>query len=200
MNNKIKIKEQKSGGTLNSPQFALTLEQTKSEEQQLKNTYEALTKLIGNSDVVISLDSSLLNLPSPQREPNILKFLDVIRGLGLEYKCAKVASSSSPSFLSGLLGGNKNTQEQEVLAYIPHEIWIKEDFEKVLPFYGARYYVAKENSGGLKLLEDLQKMLDSEKLEHFRLIIFSAICFNNIGIFSKFLTLSEIKNILGVSE
>jgi hypothetical protein len=200
MSSKIKVKENKSERTLSKPQFTLSLQQTNSLEQQLENSYEALSKLIEASDVIIDLNSSLTNLPIPKREPYAFKFLDSVKALGLEYKYSATASNSSPSFLSGLFGGNKNIQEHHVLVYVPHEIWVMKDFEKLLPLYGARYFILKENSDGLKALEDLQKMLDSEKLGYFKLIIFSVITFNSMGIFSKYLNLSEIKKILEINE
>ena len=199
MNSKIKARENKSGGTFDNPRFTLTLGHTKLVEQQINNSYETLSKLIGNSDIVIVLDTSLMNLSSTKREPLALEFLENIRALGVAYKCTKTASSPNTSLLSGFMG-KKETQGFEIMAYIPHEIWVRDDFKKVLPFYGARYLVAKEKTEGSKLLDDMQKMLDTEKLDYFKLIIFSAIFFNSMGISAKYLTLSDIKNILGISE
>lgn len=195
MHRKIKIKEQKSNLAFDSPRFTIEIEQAKLPDQQIQNNYELLTKLIGTSDVVISLDSTLMNLAYKQRKPLIHKFLETIREMDLEYKCLKVTGRSNQSFLS-VLFGVKDTEEQEILAYIPNKIWTDSSLQKSLPFYGARYFVTKNVSTGPAVLDDMQKMLDDEKLEYFRLIIFNSISISSTGIFSKYLSLSELKEML----
>ncbi|MGE5613550.1 MAG: hypothetical protein ACM3XR_04015 [Bacillota bacterium] len=197
MNMKMKLTELKNSNSLNSPRFVLSLGQAKSRELQISDNYDALTKLIGTSDVVINVDSSLLSLPYFQRESNIMKFIDTIRALNLEYKYQKFDSQSKWSIFSALFG-NTNKKEHEIYAYIPNEIWSKDEFKNEYPIYGARYFILKENSDGSKVLEDMQRMLDEEKLEYFRMIVFNAVVLNSMGICSKHLTLSELKNILGI--
>ena len=119
MNEKIKITNHKSEPSLNSPQFTIVIRQAKTKNQQVQNNYEILTKLIGSSDIVISLDSSLMNLPYQRRMPLIQDFLESIRELKLEYKLMKITSPSSQSFLS-MLFREKDTESQEILAYIPN--------------------------------------------------------------------------------
>jgi hypothetical protein len=196
-NSRIGIKEQKTDGTLNNPRFILSLENKgiKPDEQIIDSSFEALAKLIGGSDAVLVVDTALLNLPYHQREPHVQKCLEDIRSLGLEYRCSKSASSQKRSMLGGLSGllGQKPAQELEIMALIPHEMWTREDFKKTLPIYGARYFVANQNANGVNLLEEMQKMLDNEMLDYFKLILYSAVCYGTISISSKYLTLSELK-------
>jgi hypothetical protein len=83
-------------------------------------------------------------LPVKKRDSYIFKFIEDVKALGLEYRCSKVASVSSPSLLN--LFGNKTTQEQVVVTYITNEIWSKIEMKNLISFYGARYIVIKERS------------------------------------------------------
>lgn len=199
MNGKLKIKEQKSDLSLDSPQFIIEIEQAKSSDLQVQNNYEVLTKLIGVSDIIISLNSALMNLTYRQRLPLIQKFLESIRALNLEYKCLKVTGSSGHSFLP-MLFKSKSTEEQEILVYIPNKIWMDSGFQEILPFYGARYFITKNNINSPAILDDMQKMLDDEKMEYFRLIVFNSMYISSMGICSKYLSLSELEEILNIRQ
>lgn len=196
MSGKIKISEKKTDGNINAPRFTLTLDQKGTDEQKRNDSYAVLSKLAGNSDVIVGLDSSLQNLPSEKREAYAEKFLGSVRELGLEYKCGKIASSATPSFFSFLFG-TRNQQAQEILVYVPNEVWGTEEFKKIIPLYGARYFIAKGKEEGPKLLDDLQKMLDREKIEYFKLVVFSAVVYASMGIMSNTLSLTDLKGILG---
>jgi hypothetical protein len=190
MDNVIQIKENKLWGADSSPRFTLKLKVKTSEEQKRKNSYDVLSKLIGNSDVIIELNGSLLNLPAKKRDSYILKFIEDVKALGLEYRCSKVASVSSPSLLN--LFGNKTTQEQVVVTYMPNEIWSKAEMKNLLSFYGARYIVLKERSDAPEILNYLQKMQENEQIEYFKLIAYDAMCLNAMGIFTNYYDLSFI--------
>ena len=197
MADKIKIKENKAWGGLSNPRFTIFLEAYTTEEQQRSSSYDALSKLVGDNDVLMELDSSLVNLPAKQREPYALQFMKNIRTLGVEYKCSKVASSSSPSFISALFGA-KSAPSQQIIACIPNEIWTKPEMKDMLSLHGARYYVPKEKADGVKLLEDFEKLLDDEKLDYYKLIAFNVMSFNSIGLFSSSLGLDDVKTLLGI--
>jgi hypothetical protein len=195
MRGKYRIREHKINPSIDSPRFTIEIDLAKSQNHQIQNNNELLTKLIGISDVVISLDSTLLNLPYKQRKLLIQKFLENIREMNLDYKCMKVTGRSSQSFISVLFGA-KNTQEEEILVYIPNNIWTDNTIQKSLLYHGARYFVIKNASTASAVLEDMQKMQDDEKLEYFKLIIFNCMSVGSTGIFSKYLSLSELEDIV----
>lgn len=199
MNERIKIKKHKSDLSINSPKFTIEIEQAKSPALQIQNNYEVLTNLIGTSDIVISLDSSLMNLPRQKRVPLIQKFLESIRAIDLEYKYLKSTSQPSQSILS-ILFKEKNTEDHEILAYIPNEIWMNSTFQEILPFYGARYFITKDNKNSPSILDDMQRMTDDEKLEYFKLIVFNCIYINSMGICAKYLSLPELEEILSAQN
>lgn len=197
MAEKIKIKENKTWGGLSNPRFTIFLEAYTADEQQRSSSYSALSKLIGDNDVLMELDSSLINLPAKQREPYALQFMRNIRTLGVEYKCSKVASSSSPSFISSLFGA-RSGPSQQIIACIPNDVWTKPEMMDMLSPHGARYYVPKEKAEGAKLLEDFEKLLDDEKLDYYKLIAFNVMSFNSIGLFTSSLSLNDVKAMLGI--
>lgn len=198
MDMRMKLTERKTENSLESPRFVLTFGQAKSLDLQTSDNYDAITKLIETNDVVIDLDSSLLSLPYPKRESHVMKFLETIRQLNLEYKYQKYESPSKPSLFSMLFGGNTNKKEHEILAYIPNDIWVKGEFKNKFPIYGARYFVLKGSPDSTKSLDDMQKMLDEEKLEYFTMIIFNNAIINSMGIFTNHLDLPDLKRILGI--
>lgn len=195
---KIKLKQNKPDGSLVSPDFSISFKQSVSEKENRQNSYDILSVLKGNNDVVIEANSSLFNLPASQRESSAMDFLDTIRALGLDYRYRKTASSSAPSFLSQLFGMNKNSSAHEILAYVPHSVWKTEDFCKAIPVFGARYYITDGPAESSKLLDDMSKMLDEEKRDFFKLIVFDASSFSYMGVYTKRLTYEDIKQLLRI--
>jgi hypothetical protein len=197
MRKKIKIKEHKITPSINSPRFTIEIDMAKSQDRQIQDNYDLLTKLIGINDVVISLDSTLINLPYKERKLLTQRFLEAIRELSLEYKYQKSTGRSNMSFFSVLVG-TKETQEEEILAYIPNKIWSDGSIQKSLLYYGARYFVTKNISTASAVLDDMQNMQDNEKLEYFKLIIFNSMSVGSTGIFSKYLSLPELEEIVKI--
>jgi hypothetical protein len=194
----IKIKGNKSWRLNDIPRFSLTLKEKASEEQKRNINYDVLSKLVGNSDVIIELIGSYLDLPPNKRDSYSFEFLQHIRALGVEYRCLTVSSISSALPFLGFLG-NRSAQEQNIMACIPNEVWSNTKLKSILPFHGAKYSVLKEKSNGAEVLDNLQKMLDSEKLDYFKLIAFDTMSLNSIGIYTNCYNLSDIKTMLGIS-
>lgn len=86
-----------------------------------------------------------------------------------------------------------------MVAFIPYEVWSNAKVKSIIPFHGARYSVLKEKSDGSDVLDNLQKMLDNEKLDYFKLIAFDNMSLNSMGIYTNHHSLSDIKTILGIS-
>lgn len=193
MDGKIKVQEMKSLPSMDSPNFVLTLEHAGSRDSSISNHYEAITKLVGSDDLVIGLDTSLMNLPNSKRESYFILFLEAVRGLDLEYRCFESDPALEQSFFASLLK-RKNAKRQEMLAFIPNEVWKQDEFRQSLPLYGARYYVTKDRSD-TQVLEKMLRMIDAEKLDYFKMIIFGSTFIDSIGICSKDLTLVELKEL-----
>lgn len=196
---KIKVKENKSDGSFSSPKFSISMKQSSSSDENRANSYEVLSALKGDSDIIIEVNSSLLNIPPWQRETYAKDFLYSVRELGLDYRYKKGVSQSSLSFLAQLFGFGKNNQSaHEILAYVPHSVWESENFYKILPIHGARYYVLKEPGDSSKILDQISNMLDEEKLDYFKFTVFDTSTFSYMGINGNNLTIDDIKRSLGM--
>jgi hypothetical protein len=145
----------------------------------------------------VELNGTLLNLPSKNRDSYFSKFIEDIKALGLEYKCSKVTGIASHSLLN--LFGNKTTQEQIIVTYIPNEIWSKPEIKDLISFYGAKYFVLKEKSDVSEALDNFQRMQEDEQFDYFKLIAFDSMSLSGMGIFTKYYELSDIKALLGIS-
>jgi len=196
MNYKIKIKENKSWDLTGTPRFSIEINQAKSPDMEIKNNFDILSKLVGTDDVIISLNNTLFNLHQDKNQPIIQQFLETIQDLSLKYKCMEITKHPTSSFFSFLFGRNKEENGQEILAYIPNDVWI--NFQNKLPYYGARYFILKNKPVNSNILEDMLKMSDGEKLEYFKMIVFNSIYLSRMGICSRYLSLSELKDLLGV--
>ncbi|MGI6776830.1 MAG: hypothetical protein ACOX7R_02015 [Acetivibrionales bacterium] len=195
---KLKFSSRKGGGSLDSPQFSLSY-RANNEAINSRASYEILSKLIGDNDVVIEVNSSLTNTTKTESEDRTFHFLSEVRNRALDYSYRKVPSSARQSFLSMIFGGGKkNAEAHEIMAYIPEKVWKEETFLSVLPVYGARYYVMKSPEEGDKVINELCRMLDSEKIDYFKLIVFDVASFGQMGIVSNYLTADDIKGTLGI--
>lgn len=195
MNVKIKIEENNPWELMGMPRFSVEVKQAKSRDMQIKNNFELLSKLIGDNDIVISLNSTLVNMSQHKFQPLMQQFIETIQELDLEYKSIKTPGRPTSSFLSFLLR-NKEINGQEILAYVPNDAW--SNFQNRLPYYGSRYFIAKNSPIDSSILEDMLKMTDDEKLEYFKIIVYNSIYLGRMGICSKYVSLSELEDLLKV--
>jgi hypothetical protein len=198
---KIKIRENKAVRGLEGARFALSYgmpTSMSSVEYIRESSYEILSSLKSDSDVLIEINSSLFNIPRNQRDSFVTRFIDTIRDLGLEFRYRKVPSADRPSLLSIIFGKKGDNQAHEVVAYVPNNVWQQDNFKSVFPLCGARYYVIDEELEPSKTLDDVCNMLDSEKLERFKLIIFDSGLLGSMGINSLRLEMKDIKHLLGI--
>lgn len=195
---KIKIKEIKNGGSLNHPRYSLSYVPGSGEGEIRDASYQILSALKENRDVLLEVNSSLCSVPSSQREPALLQLVDGLRGLGVEYRCRKVSPSAAPSLFSAFFNRGKTPMAQEVAAYIPAGVWSSESFYPVLPLFGARYYVLPEPREAGDALDAMSQLLDEEKVEPFDLVIFDSGVLGTMGISSSRVNAKELKRRLGI--
>jgi hypothetical protein len=194
---KLRLKKNKNNGGANFPKFSISFNQSTSKDESKLNSYDILSKLKGDNDLVLEVNSSLFNMHSSERESYATDILYSIRDFDLEYRYRKVASQSSGSIISQLFGLKKDSFAHEILAYIPDKIWRLDNFYTILPSYGARYYITKGHADGSKTLDSLSLMLDEEKIDFFKFSVFDSCCLGYMGITGN-ITLDEIEVLLGL--
>ncbi|MBZ4666217.1 hypothetical protein [Mahella sp.] len=195
---KISIKENKQGTSLEAPRFALSYGQAADVDIENRRliSFKILSALKGESnDVILEIDSSLLNAPRQHRADIALDFVRAVRSAGIDFRYDK--NAERVSFFSQLfrIGDTGYSFHHRVLAYIPQSIWTSEGFINILPAEGVRYYITQPTVQSSKLLDDMHHgyILDDEKLDIFDLIVFDCCVFGQMGIYTKRLSLDDIK-------
>lgn len=197
----IKFKKNKASRDLNMPQYTISYA-TKDAHTDSSNaslfSYKIISALKGSNGVVLEVNSSMFSISNSERDKIAFDFLKAIRYLGIDFSYHKV-SSPSKSFVS-LIRGKKEEETHEILAYIPDEVWKKQEFFDIIPKFGVRYYITKDNEedDGKKLIENMNNYLDEEKLEKFKLIIFDVVTFSQMGLISNSLSADEIRNLVNL--
>ncbi|AEE97878.1 hypothetical protein [Mahella australiensis] len=195
---KIIIKENKQGISLETPRFSLSYGQAADADIGNRRliSFNILSALKGGDhDVILEVDSSLLNAPRQHRADIALDFVRAVRSAGIDFRYDKNAEKTS--FFSQLfrIGDTGSSFRHRVLTYVPKGIWNSETFVNILPTQGIRYYIVPPNAQSSKLLDDMRQgyILDDEKLDIFDLIVFDCCIFGQMGIYTKHLSLDDIK-------
>jgi hypothetical protein len=176
-NKEFTIKESKD---LNIARFFVTYP---NKNGPLKS-FQLLSLLKQQHDLILEFDSTLTNLPNPhETETAALSLLTSFTKLGIEYRHQKSEAKDNKGLL-GILNLNKTYTAYRILAYVPDQIWRDNSFQPIIPRYGVRHYICKENVDGGKLLEDLYtgRIKEEEKKELFAFIIYDCIEFGQMGI------------------
>jgi hypothetical protein len=191
-NCKIKLTRLNEGNDSLSPQLSLNF-------KPINKSYDILSVLKGNNDLVIEVNSSLFFGPSEENEKLVNHLLDKIKNMGLYHTYRKMPVPAKQSFITQLFsGGNKMIDAHEILAYIPGSAWSDEAFRQILQDYMIRFYVLEKSNDPEELISKISGMSDSEKKQYFKLIIFIAPQFNQMGITGDHLSEQDIRRMLGI--
>lgn len=193
---KYKIKVVKNNGRSGlSPQYTVSYN---ANNDAAEAGYNILSRLIGDNDVIIEFNSSMLFKANVDTEKLVMGFLEEIRNMDLEYTLRQSTVLAKVSIFSIFTGATKNIEQYEILAYVPNSVW-KEKFSKInIPLYGARYYITASSEDEKALLEKMSKMTDAEKIQYFRLVCFHAGVICHLGVETNNLNESDIKALLGI--
>jgi hypothetical protein len=196
---KIKVKANKNK-IKDAPNFLIAYDQMGNDEKKKLESYQIISALVQDKDIFVEIKSELMSVTKGIREDFFMDFLKTVKNFGLIYRYKKLPPSQR-SFLS-LDFLSKPRDNHEALIYIPNEIWKKEEISKLLPTYGLKYYICKNNVEGEKLLDSLNngQMLPEEINETFSIIIFDCTALGQMGIYTEQSTLDEINNMLASSK
>jgi hypothetical protein len=196
-NIKLKIKENKVTDKV-TPRFIISYTvQKNSSEDASQISHKIISLLNENKDIFVEVNSSLLSVLSAEREKETLDFIQQIKSMKLEYRYRQLPGRSSGNVFSNFLKRTPSV-DHEILALIPKEVWSDASFKAILPEYGIRYYICREAVDTNKVLDDMYKgfLLDSEKLDFFKYIVFDCSSLCQMGILTNTSTLVELQRIL----
>jgi hypothetical protein len=192
---KIQLKENKSKDSQNVAQYILTYTvhgpKKDPKSQSRENSYEIISALKSDNDVIIEINSSLLNMAGNQKKQEyVFKLLESIKALGLEYRYRKM-NVAAPSSMFSLVLGKKNIDEHEVLVYVSKDIWKTNEFQNIMPAFGAKYNVYDGSLGADECLDNMYRLTDDEKLDFFRIILYDPGVYNQMAFNSRHLGLED---------
>ena len=193
---KYKVKFKKNSNEIcgDAPQYSITY------KSDLKNassiSHEIISAFIGKSDVIVEINSDMSGI-GPDRSNSVDGFIGKTGAFNLSYRMRNVQSEKNSSAFGFVLDLRKKKQAKEALIHIPNAVWNHPAFGSCLPLHGARYYVAKESDDFSGRLEKIECMSLSDKADVFKAVIFDLAICGQMGISSAFLTMDEIKGMLG---
>ncbi len=192
------LKENKNSKDINEARYFLSYQIRNMDEIKKQLSINILSLLKGNSDVIIEVKSSLLNMPINLRENCAQDFLKSVKNLGLSFRSRKVVNKNRDFFSNLLNFGMIDKELSEILVYIPDELWNNDEFIKILPKYGIRYYLLKNSGNNLNVLDDIfnGQIPDGNMLDIFGMIIYDCSSFCQMGINTNKLNYKELKDLI----
>lgn len=196
------IKENKAGNGVDTPRFFIEYGRKAAENQTV--SYQILSLLKQDADLIIKIDSSLINLPLNQRDGMILDLIEELKSMGLEYRYRKFLGPASPNLWNQLLPFRKEEYRHEVIIDLPDQVWRQQNsidsaFMRALG-YGTFYYVVKLSGQGPEIVDAYfnGQISTANQSDYFTLGVFDWTYFGQIGLFTSSLTLADLKTLLKI--
>lgn len=153
-------------------------------------SYQILTALIGQSGVFIELNSDLAVAAQNDRLDTVRNYKETVgKVTGIEFRSRRLPSAHRPTILGFQFETQKKHEAEELVVFIPNNVWSGEKFMETLPVNGARYYIAKEHGNaamempdGHSVLEGFWNMNDEDKADIFKFILFDTPFLGRMGI------------------
>lgn len=191
-----KFKLSRTGNKENSgmPQYSISY---KPEKRQSKTDirFEILSKLKGDNDAVIEINTSLLVKTGNDFNFQPDNLLNEIRSLNLEHSYRKVKKSET-QFVLSIRAGSKSVEHHEIYIFVPDDTWNIDIINKIAPTFGVRFYMMKKSDEGSNILNKITNMSEPEKADYFEYIVFDAPDLNRMGITSNRHDFEDIKKCL----
>ncbi len=200
-NFKCKFTEMTTETNFKDPQYSINYNTGKSIESTVAS-YNIISALMEDKDIVMEINTSLFITGRNKSKTIAENFLSEIQKLDLIYNFRNIKCSNRKGFLNLNFGKNKEEEEQEILVYVPNEIWKNNKLYTILPHSGIRYYIVDGNTDSEEdaktILDDMYKLNDEGKNDYYSMIIFDIVACTQMGIMTKKITASKIKNMLGI--
>jgi hypothetical protein len=194
--NQFTIKESKD---ISLARYFISYSSNRNNKGNRQKSYQLLSLLKQQNDVILEIDSELTTLPTTsETETTIGSLLKDFTDMGIDYRHQKSEAKSNKN-LFGIFNSNKTHTAHRILVCISDKLWHDDQFQLIIPSYGVRYYICKENIDAKKLLEDLfcGKIMEAEKQELFPFVIYDCSDFGQMGINTE-LSKAELQNRLTV--
>lgn len=193
MDEQIKLKLSNITNKNNSGVSSFSLIYSGKKLDGLEVSYQIISALKAETFLILELNSTLLNMGANDKMVLASEFKEELQYFGIQFISKKIMDNEKRRVLSISLEGKK-IEGFEIYALIPNEIWCDQEFKKVIPKVGARYYLPFENSeGNLPAFVDLD---EEEKLKVSKMVIFDNTLLASMGIITTRLTKTDIEQLL----
>ncbi|MHB8064050.1 MAG: hypothetical protein ACYDG2_15730 [Ruminiclostridium sp.] len=176
-NVKIKVSDYTRDKDSEFAKFSVTYSAKKIDNSTI--SHQIISTLKEEDNIIIEINSSLLNLSENESKIFISKFIASLEKMKIEYRNKTILMNAKRTILSLRLE-SKKIKGIELFAYIPNEIWMNHEFIKIIPNVGVRYYLPKLHTQNN--LDDFVSLDEEEKLEQCRMVIFDHILLGSMGI------------------
>lgn len=179
--------------------FSLLYSRNKPGAENRELSFQILSLLKQEQNVILEIDSSLFLIARPQESEVLIEaFIEDLRQLGIQFR-RQTFQSNQTRGLSGLFGISKSTTVHQVFALIDNETWGNNEFKSRLPGNGLRYHICNGMVDVQKLFEDFSsgRLTEAEKKTSFIMNIYDCIEFGQMGIKTD-LSKMELKELLGI--
>ena len=191
----LKLKENNNIINQNLPRFSLSYRTKREDPRHV--SYDIITALSENSDIIIELDTNFFDNKLNIDGQCFQRFIDAAKSLGLTHSSKEFASTHSYSIFGFRVDSGKKKQTQRFAVYVPHDVWKNESFKDKLPISGARYYITNYPMEAEDIVNKILTMDDKEIRTTFKLIIFDFAFYGQMGIVTDVLNKDDFHRLLG---
>lgn len=156
-------------------------------------SYEIISALKSEGDIIFEVNSSLLNSSDNNNKTIISSLIDSLERMGIEYQDKRKKIDAKRAIFSIQLQGKK-IEGYEVFALIPHNIWCDQEFRKIIPKIGVRYYLLK--TGSENDLDTFTKLDEDVRIDLCSMVIFDHILLGSMGINTTIMKKDDIAELL----
>lgn len=168
-----------------NPRYSLTYRRDVSKKTSQKLSYDIISCLVKERDLLLEIDSSLFAGLSSGNKDRIFEELVVkLREKNLDYKYRRNSYPKKTKVFGIAISSSQKDTEHELLVYIPNRIWATDQGWDILPEYGVTYHLLDRGTDGPQLLEDIHagRLMEKEIREHYETTIFDCFNFGLMGI------------------
>lgn len=201
MKNTWEIKENKTGNGVDTPRFFISYSRKPAEN--LAVSYKIISLLKRDADLIVKVDSSLLNLPVKQRDGAIVDLIEELKMKGLVYRHRKYLGPSPSNLWNQIFPFRKNEEYlHELIIALPDLVWREENFPRSALWSflanGAFYYVCNDSGQVCGIVEDFfnGRISPENQSDYFKFSIFDWTSFGQMGLFTRTLTINDLNTLL----
>lgn len=193
-----KLAKNRWDGSLAQPQYSLAYSLNEKPATIMERSRVLRHQLLGDSTLLLELNSNLLAMTEREREPLVLAFREHLTELGLDYRHQTTPQTGKSSFFAKFLNGDIDAHQ--IMVLVEPATWQSDQFEEMLPKQGMRYYRLPSSDPGEGLLDAIfqGKLLRKELIERFDLIVYDVAIFGQMGIISARRSYEELQGLISL--